>query len=114
MKILLDHNVAGRLRHDLSEFNVFSARYMGWDKKRNGDLLKLMLENDFDVLITRDTKMENQQNFETYPIPVILLNTRLNMYRYLKAVLPELKEALQGELKAGVMKIPEEISDKMA
>ena len=50
MKLLLDENTPRKLKTDLSEFEVFTVREMGWGGKENGDLLDLMLKNNFDAL----------------------------------------------------------------
>ena len=111
MKILLDHNIDKRLQQDLSQFEVMRSVEMGWEQKENGELLKRILEHNFDVLITRDTKMKGQQNFDTYSIPVILINVHFNAYKYIKPVVPDIIEALKGKLLPGVVKVPVQMSN---
>ncbi|MEK6482564.1 hypothetical protein WJR50_33865 [Catalinimonas sp. 4WD22] len=43
-----------------------------------------MLEEDFDALFTFDRNLQYQQNFEKYPIAVIVLNAEDNAYVTLK------------------------------
>ena len=80
MKVLLDENLPKRLKADLSEFRVHTVQDMGWGGKENGDLLKLMLEEEFDVMVTSDKNLKHQHNFDNYPIAVIVLNVNLLTY----------------------------------
>jgi hypothetical protein len=48
---------------------------MGWASKRNGDLLRVA-EHEFDVFVTVDQKLQDQQNLPTFNIAVIVLVAR--------------------------------------
>ena len=102
MKVLLDENVTRFLKRDLPEHEVWTVRDKRWDGLQNGDLLAAMLADGFDVLVTFDKGIEKQQNFNTYPIPVITIRLLKNSYEYLKPLIPDLKAALKSKLKAGV------------
>jgi hypothetical protein len=52
MRLLLDECVPKRLKHDLTGHDVRHVVEMGWSAKRNGDLLKLMLGEGFEALLT--------------------------------------------------------------
>lgn len=56
---------------------------MGWLGKPNGELMKLLVENKFDLLITLDKGLEHQQNFAAYPVPIILLSVKNSRYEFL-------------------------------
>ena len=101
MKLLLDENLPRKLKKDLSDFEVFSVQEVGWGGKQNGELLELMIKNDFDVLITADKNLHNQQNFKKYPIPVIVLSALLITYEHLAPLTPKVRELLNAKLKAG-------------
>lgn len=106
MKLLLDENVPRQLKKDITEFGdiqpeVFTVREKGWNGKLNGELLKLMLAEQFDVLVTSDKNLQHQQNFEKYPIPVIVLNTFRITYEYIKPLVPKLKKILKTDLPNG-------------
>ncbi len=108
MKILLDENVHEGIKKDFdSFFKVFSVKDMKWKGKENGELLKAMLETHFEALITGDKSMQHQQNFNKYPIPVILLNTRFLVYTSIKPLIPEIIEILKNKPKNGVIKVPQ-------
>ena len=75
-KILLDENMMSpRLMHCFPEgYQPMTARWMGWGGKGNGELLRLAAESLFDAVVTLDKKMEFEQNPETLPLPVIILD----------------------------------------
>jgi hypothetical protein len=53
LKILLDECVDWRLAHEITGHQVKTAREMGWDTIKNGELLALA-EKDFDIFLTVD------------------------------------------------------------
>ena len=59
MRVLLDENLPKRLKLDLPEYDVFTVRDMGWSGVKNGELLKLMLKNNFEILITFDKNLQH-------------------------------------------------------
>ncbi len=81
MKILLDENLPRKLDSDFGPgFEVHTVRDMGWLGKKNGELLTLLTENNFDVFITLDKNLRHQQNLSKHNIAVFLLysiNNRL-------------------------------------
>lgn len=103
MKMLLDENIPLKLRQDFGEYEVYTVQYMGWRGKKNGELLELILENDFDAFITFDKNIAYQQNFKKYSIPVFVLNAPLNSYRQLTLLSPKVKELIEvGEFVKGI------------
>ena len=64
MKLLLDENLPKRLKQDFAEFEVSTVSDKNWTGKKNGELLKLLMENDFKALITFDKNLQYQQNFK--------------------------------------------------
>ena len=61
MRVLLDENLPHQLR-ELFEDNieVITVGYRGWKGKENGELLRIAA-NEFDVFITMDQGIPNQQ-----------------------------------------------------
>lgn len=52
MKILLDESLPRKLRHDFgTAHEVFTVRDKFWLGKKNGELLKLMTEEKFDIFV---------------------------------------------------------------
>lgn len=102
MKMLLDENLPKRLKMDFSDHEIYSVRDKSWNGLKNGQLLKLMLENDFPVLLTFDKNLQHQQNFQTYTITVFVLSALNNTYGELTKLSPKVHEYLnKGNLPAG-------------
>ena len=80
MKLLLDENLPKRLKQDFPQHEVFTVRDKGWNGIKNGDLLNLMMKEDFDALLTFDKNLQHQQNFEKYSICVFVLVAKSNVY----------------------------------
>ena len=72
MRVLLDECVPRRLKRDLPGHDTRTAPEMGWASKRNGDLLRVA-EQEFDVFLTVDQKLQDQQNLSAFKIAVIML-----------------------------------------
>jgi len=107
MKLLLDEYLPKRLKSDYHGHETYTVREMGWNSKKNGELLQLMIENNFDALITFDRNMQYQQNFKKYPVPVIILNASDNSYQTLTKLSNQIIELLTQKLSAGILEIKE-------
>jgi len=94
MKLLLDENLPKRLKQEFPEFEISTVREQSWNGLTNGDLIKLMLENGFDVLITFDKNLQYQQNFSKYPRHVVVLTAVSNRYKHLSPLVHEIKKTL--------------------
>jgi hypothetical protein len=72
----------------------------GWASKRNGELLRLA-EREFDVFLTVDGKLPNQQNLAAFNIAVVVLlapsNTLEDLQPLMARVLESLAKAKRGE-----------------
>ena len=101
MKLLLDENLPKRLKLDFPEYEIFTVRDKGWDGKKNGELMRLMVDDNFDAFLTFDKNLQHQQNFKKYTIPVSVLNATSNTYLTLKDLVPKIKEALSGDIQPG-------------
>lgn len=101
MKLLLDENLPKRLKQDFAGHEIFTVREKGWNSKKNGELLELMLAENFEVLITFDQNLEYQQNFEKYPLTVFVLVAENNTYQVLSHLTPNIKTELEKPLKVG-------------
>lgn len=83
MKILLDHNLDRRLKNSLLEFDVSTAQEQDWADSLNGELLSLLEVNGFNVLITADANIKNQQTVTNRSISILILrayNNRLKTH----------------------------------
>jgi len=98
MKLLLDENLPKRLKVDFHAHDIFTVREMGWNGIKNGQLLKLLLFNSFDALLTYDKNLQHQQNFSKYTITVFVLTAKINQYIELTRLTPQIKEYLDNGL----------------
>jgi predicted nuclease of predicted toxin-antitoxin system len=57
MKLLLDENLPKRLKEDFTNHEIYSIRDKGWNGVKNGELLKLMIAEEFDALLTFDKNL---------------------------------------------------------
>lgn len=87
MRILLDHCVPARLRHQLSGHTVSTARQMGWQDLANGALLSVA-ESTFDVIVTVDRSIRHQQNLAGRLIAVLVIAAPNNRLKTLSALIP--------------------------
>lgn len=78
MKLLLDENLPRKLKLDFLEHEIYTVSDKKWSGKKNGELLRLMIEENVDALFTFDRNLQHQQNFKTYPIAVIVLHAPNN------------------------------------
>ena len=101
MKLLLDENLPKRLKQDFPNHDIFTVRDMGWNGRKNGELLKLMISANFDALITFDKNLHYQQNFQKYSIPVLVLNASDNSYLTIQRLVPKIRTALNDVLLPG-------------
>lgn len=106
MKLLLDENLPRRLKQDFPEYDIYTVRDRGWNGITNGELLKLMIADGFDALITFDKNLQHQQDFETYPVAAIILTARSNQYRFLQPLVTSIKNSTK-DLTVGITGISE-------
>jgi hypothetical protein len=100
--MLLDENIPFRLYQDFGELHeVYSVNYMGWNSFTNGELLKRMLEEKFEALITWDQNIEFQQNFKKYPITVFVMHSVSNDYADLKLLVPKILACIEAGVAPG-------------
>jgi hypothetical protein len=76
------------------DFEVRTVREMDWRGTKNGELLRKAADNNFDVMITADSKMYFQQNPRKLRIAVLLVPT--NRSRLLQQIVPAIEESLRS------------------
>lgn len=101
MKILLDESLPRKLRFDFEdEHEVRTVRDMGWLGKKNGELLKLMTENNFGLFVTVDRNLPYQQNLERFKLTIFVLCAKDNTRNTLRLLIPKIFERLaEGNLR---------------
>jgi hypothetical protein len=106
MRLLLDENLPKRLKQDFLAHEVFTVREKSWNGIKNGDLLKLLVENNFDALLTFDKNLQHQQNFQKFTITVFVLSAKMNTYEELTKLTPTIESHLiKDNLPAGAIVI---------
>ena len=90
MKILLDECVTKHLKPFLSEHEVVTVREMGWSGIKNGKLIALCVENQFDILLSIDKNLQYQQNLDKYALTIVILNSSTSKVEDLKEFIPSL------------------------
>lgn len=102
MLLLLDENLPKRLKLDFPDHEIFTVRDKQWNGIKNGELLKLLIENSFDALLTFDKNLQHQQNFLKYTITVFVLTSKINRYFELTKLTPTINNYLSsGTLPVG-------------
>ena len=94
MKILLDECVTKKLKKFLTEFEVFTVTEMGWSGTKNGKLMTLCEENQFDILLTIDKNLMFQQNLEKYNVTIAVLNCKTSKIEDLKNYIANFKSQI--------------------
>lgn len=96
MKILLDECVTKHLKKHLGDHEVFTVIEMKWSGLKNGNLMAMCIEHQFDLLLTIDKNLQFQQNLAKYPLIIVVLNSISSGIEELKLFLPSLFEQLPG------------------
>lgn len=98
MKILIDENLPKRIKAAFLDYDIYTIRELGWQGKQNGELMTLMYENRFNVLLTFDKNMQYQQYFPNYCVTVFVLKAVSNQYKYIEPLIPSVKTLLLDSL----------------
>jgi len=98
MRILIDECLNWRLGRALTGHYAVSAQKMGWSGIKNGQLLRLAVDNGFEVFLTGDRNLSFQQNPAELKLAVVVLEAEgiqlhhtLPLMPKVLAVLPALK-----------------------
>jgi len=75
MKLLFDQGTPVPLRNHLPNHIVETAYEKGWSDLKKGDLLILAEAEGFDVLVTTNQNLRNQQNLSGRRIGMVVLLT---------------------------------------
>jgi hypothetical protein len=94
MLLLLDECVPRPLKRALVGHDVRHVVDMGWSSKRNGELLRLMVAEHFEALLTVDQNLEFQQNLRSSGIGVVVVLAKTNRVKELRLLVPQILEAL--------------------
>lgn len=100
MKILLDESLPRKLRYDFGdEHAIYTVRDMAWLGKKNGELLSLLTQHNFDLFVTVDRNLSYQQNLKKLAFTIVVLRGKDNTRETLRQLIPKLFNRLaEGNL----------------
>ena len=105
MRVLLDENLPFKLRRLFEAgVEVVTVDYRGWKGKENGELLK-SAENEFDVFVTMDQGIPQQQNLSEIKMGIVLLEAKGNRYEYLAPLMNQVNTVLRTIEKGQVISV---------
>jgi len=105
MRLLLDECVDERLRLMFQGHNCQTARFARLAGLKNGQLLEAAEAAGFEVLITTDRNIPDQQNLAGRRISIIVLHGQTNRLIDLTLLLPGALEALRSIKPGEVVRI---------
>lgn len=94
MRILLDECVPKPLKRELTDYEIFTVVEMGWSGKRNGELLQLMNQAGFTILLTTDQNLQYQQNLPQAGVAVVVMVAPTNRLPDLLPLISSVRNAL--------------------
>ncbi|MBI2357473.1 MAG: hypothetical protein HYV04_00905 [Deltaproteobacteria bacterium] len=96
MRILFDQGTPLPLRGHLSPHQVETAFERGWSTLRNSDLLAAAEREGFEVFVTTDKNLRNQQNFGGLTIAIVVLSS--TSWPRIQKAAPAVKQAIDTAL----------------
>lgn len=94
MRILLDECAPRPLKRVLAEYEIRTVVEMGWSGKKNGELLRLMSQAGFTILLTTDQNLRYQQNLQSTGVAIVVLLARSNRLTDLVPLIPNVRNVL--------------------
>lgn len=105
MRILLDECAPRPLKREFTDCQIQTVVEMGWSGKKNGELLQLMAEEGFTILLTTDQNLRYQQNLQQAGVSVIVLIAPSNRLPDLLPLVPRARNALDAIAPGEVIEI---------
>ena len=101
MLILFDHSTPAPLRYALKGHVVVEAIDRGWDRLANGALLDAAEAAGFELLVTTDKNMHQQQNLTGRKISIVVLGNAQwpVLRRYVERVATVVNAATPGTMR---------------
>lgn len=96
-RVLLDENLDRRLKIYFSDhFEVVAVPDLGWQSKKNGELLAAMADEGFDYLLTADQNLRFQQNLTNLPVKLVILLTHDIRRKFIANQMEKIESKLLG------------------
>lgn len=94
-RVLLDENLDRRLKNYFSaEFDITSVPDLGWQSKKNGELLSAMQDEGIDILLASDRNIRFQQNLSLFSVTVVVVIAYDNRLKHLRELIPRIEAVL--------------------
>jgi hypothetical protein len=93
MRVLLDESLPHRLKSHLPGHEVRSVGEVGWAGRKNGDLLR-GAAGLFDVFVTTDRHLPEQQKLAGLEFAIVILIARSNDIADLEPLMSDLRDLL--------------------
>lgn len=101
MRVLLDECLPRKLKHELPQHEVSTVPAEKWAGIKNGALLRLAAER-FDVFLTFDHKLEDEQDLAGLDLAIVVLVAFRNDIDLLRPLMPKVAKAL-ADLRPGML-----------
>lgn len=95
-RVLLDESVPHDLVPAVVGHEVATVQGLGWAGTKNGALLRAARAAGYEVLVTTDRQMRNQQNIPASGLALLVLRSPSSRVEDLLRVVPALLDALPG------------------
>jgi predicted nuclease of predicted toxin-antitoxin system len=95
VRVLLDENLPVGLSGYLEHHHVETVSSRGWAGIKNGELLR-RATGEFDVLVTMDRNLKDQQPLAAQSFGVVLVRAASNRIAELIPLVPEILNAIDG------------------
>jgi hypothetical protein len=105
MRLLLDECAPRPLKRQLAEYDIKTVVEMGWSGKKNGELLRLMNQEGFTILLTTDQNLRYQQNLQQAGVAVVVLVAQSNRLADLLPLLPDARNVLNTIVPGSVIEV---------
>jgi hypothetical protein len=105
MRILLDECDPRPLKRELVDYEVRTVVEMGWSGKKNGELLRLMRQEGFTILVTTDQNLRYQQNLQQAGVAVVVLVAPSNKLSDLLPLISDARNALNTIVPGEVIEV---------
>jgi predicted nuclease of predicted toxin-antitoxin system len=106
MKILLDECLPLDLRHSFPSHDVHTAQWAGFKSKKNGELLLVAESAGYNVLLTVDQGISQQQRSASRKLSIIVVRSRTNQIEDLLPFVDAILKALTTIKPGQIVPIP--------
>ena len=106
MRLLIDECIDERLRHLFPGHDCQTARFAEFTGLTNGQLLDAAEAAGFEVLVTVDQGIPEQQSMVGRRISVLILRSTTNRLRDLETIVPAALSALQAIQPGSIVRSP--------